>query len=80
MLRPSVLLVTLLVNAPIIWDALGRQTTSTDALLVRLLITLPIVALLLGGVRAALNPARAAPAARRQRADAATTELDAKRR
>ena len=56
MLRPSVLVVTLLLNAPSLWSALGAQTTSTEGAVVRLLVTLPIVAVLLGFLRTALRP------------------------
>ena len=57
MLRLSVVVVSLLVNAPTLWAAFGRQTASVDTALVRLLITIPIVVVLLGGVRLAMKPA-----------------------
>jgi hypothetical protein len=56
MLRPSVLLVTLLVNAPSLWAAFGRQTAGADAALLRLVISLPIVAVLVACVRTASRP------------------------
>jgi hypothetical protein len=61
MLRGSVLALTLLLNLPTLWAALGTQTVSLDSALVRLLVTLPIVAVLLGGVRLAMA-ARPQPA------------------
>lgn len=55
MLRGSVLGLALLVNLPVLWAALGTQTVPVDAALIRLLITLPVVAVLLGGVRLAMS-------------------------
>lgn len=53
MLRGSVLLAAILVNFPVLWAALADQTVSVDTALIRLLITLPIVAVLLGALRMA---------------------------
>ena len=53
MLRGSVLLLALIVNAPSLWAALYTQTTSVDAAMVHFLLTVPIVAVLLGLVRLA---------------------------
>ena len=55
MFRASVLLVSLLVSAPTVWAALGTQTISVEAAVIRFLITVPIVAVLLGLVRAAMK-------------------------
>lgn len=54
--RGSVLVVALLVNAPTIWDAFGRQTVSVTTALVHYLVAVPIVAVLLGLVRYAARP------------------------
>ena len=53
MLRGSVLLAAILVNFPVLWAALADQTVSVDTAVTRLLITLPIVAVLLGALRLA---------------------------
>jgi hypothetical protein len=61
MFRASVLVVALLCTAPTIWAALGKQTVPVDAALLHFLIAVPIVAVLLGLVRMALErkpPAR----------------------
>ena len=71
MLRFSVLLVTLAVNVPVLYQALWTQTIPVDNLLIRLLITLPIVALLLGGARTAFEQRPDARARRGERANSA---------
>lgn len=53
MLRWSVLAVAVVLNLPVAYATLVEQTTSVDTLLVRLLITVPIVAVLLAAVRIA---------------------------
>lgn len=58
MFRGSVLVLALLVNAPVIWAALGSQTIGVESALIRFLITIPIVAVLLGLVRAAAGRRR----------------------
>ena len=60
MLRWSVLALSLLVDAPVVWSSFVSQTTTVEAALVRLLITIPIVAALLGFVRLAGQSDRAA--------------------
>jgi hypothetical protein len=56
MFRVSVLVAALLVNAPTIWAALGSQTATLQSAVVRVLISIPILAVLLGAVRAAMSP------------------------
>jgi hypothetical protein len=53
MLRWSVLALSVLVNLPVLWDALAAQTVPVETVLVRLVVTVPIVALLLAFVRSA---------------------------
>lgn len=53
MLRWSVLALALLVSAPTLWEGFVTQTIPVDDVLVRFLITVPIVALLLAFVRSA---------------------------
>ncbi len=53
MLRWSVLAIALVINMPVVWDALVEQTLPVDTLITRLLITVPIVAVLLGALRLA---------------------------
>lgn len=53
MLRWSVLGMTLAVDAPTLWSSFMTQTTTVESALVRVLITIPIVAVLLGFVRLA---------------------------
>jgi hypothetical protein len=65
MFRGSVLALALLLSAPTLWAALGPQTISVESALVRFLITVPIVAALLGLMRSAMHRDRRA--ARRRR-------------
>jgi hypothetical protein len=52
-LRWSVLLFALLVNAPELWRALVRQTIGVDAAVIHFLLAIPVGAVLLGLLRAA---------------------------
>jgi hypothetical protein len=58
MLRGSVLLCALLFNAPLIWQALAEQSVSLQTATIHFLITVPVVAVLLGALRAAAAPPR----------------------
>ena len=72
MFRASVLVVALLCTAPTIWAALAKQTVPVDAALLHFLIAVPIVAVLLGLVRAAFErkpPAATPPAKQVDRQD-----------
>jgi hypothetical protein len=53
MIRWSGLGLALLLNARVLWDALGAQTVPVDTAVTHILITVPIVAVLLGGLRMA---------------------------
>ena len=53
MFRTPVLLLALLFNAPIIWQALGAQTLPVEEATIRFIITVPVVAILLGMIRIA---------------------------
>lgn len=56
MLRWSVLGMSLLVDGPALWSSFITQTTTIESALVRVLITIPIMAALLGCVRLATAP------------------------
>jgi hypothetical protein len=58
MFRGSVLLCALLFTAPSLWQALGEQTISLEVALVRLLIAIPVAAILLGLLRLAATNRR----------------------
>ncbi len=58
MFRGSVLLCALLFNAPVIWQALEEQTVSLESATIHFLITVPVMAVLLGLVRMAAQPPR----------------------
>jgi hypothetical protein len=62
MIRGSVLVIALLVNAPNIWKALAEQTISVESAAVHYLITVPIVAVLLALVRLAARKPAPGPA------------------
>lgn len=64
MLRWSVLAVTALVNAPVVWSAFVAQTVPIEAVLIRLLVTLPIIAVLVAFVRATAGRNEAASTSR----------------
>lgn len=56
------MLLALLFNAPLIWQALADQTVSAESAAVHFLITVPVVAVLLALLRAATSrPSRARP-------------------
>lgn len=55
MLRWSVLLFALLASAPELWRALVEQTAGVDVAVIHFLVALPVGAVLLGLVRAALT-------------------------
>lgn len=55
MFRGSVLLCALLFAAPSLWAALVDQSISVDSAVIRFLIAIPVAALLLGLVRAAMR-------------------------
>jgi hypothetical protein len=55
MVRGSVLMLALLFNAPLIWQALADQTVSAESAAVHFLITVPVVAVLLALLRAATS-------------------------
>ena len=57
MLRWSVLMVSLIVNLPALWAALVEQQIPTEQACFRLLVTVPIVAILLMSVRSAFDAA-----------------------
>jgi len=61
MFRGSVLVCALLFSAPTLWQALVDQSISVDAALVRFLIAIPVAAVLLGLVRAAMRKQPARP-------------------
>ncbi len=67
MFRGSVLLCALLFNAPIIWRALEEQTVSLESATIHFLITVPVMAVLLGLVRLAAQPARKGESSERAR-------------
>lgn len=53
MLRWSVLALALVVNLPVMYESLVEQTVPVDSMITRLLVTIPIVAALLAGLRLA---------------------------
>jgi len=53
MFRASVLALALLFNAQTLWRACVEQTVPLETALVRLLIAIPVAAVLVGGVRIA---------------------------
>ncbi|GAB2468515.1 hypothetical protein GCM10027265_17050 [Jatrophihabitans fulvus] len=55
MLRWSVLGLALIVSLPTFYQGLVAQTISVDTMLIRFLVTLPIVGILLGFVRSAMR-------------------------
>lgn len=57
MIRGTVLLLALLVNAPTVWAALWTQTVSVDSAMIHYLLTVPIVGLLVGLFRLATTSA-----------------------
>jgi hypothetical protein len=61
MLRGSVLLAALLINARVIWQALADQSVSLESATIHFLITVPIVAVLFGLVRMASSRPRRRP-------------------
>ena len=67
MFRVSVLLAALLVNAPTIWATLGTQSVPVQTMMIRFLISVPIMAVLLAGVRVAMNPSSRPAKARAER-------------
>jgi K+-sensing histidine kinase KdpD len=66
MLRGSVLACALLFSTPILWQALVDQTVSADAAVIRFLIAIPVAAVLLGFVRAAMKRTDGTPGSRRR--------------
>jgi hypothetical protein len=69
MFRGSVLLCALLFNAPVIWQALEEQTVSLESATIHFLITVPVMAILLGLLRRATQPQRKQRARRRRKAE-----------
>jgi hypothetical protein len=55
MFRGSVLLCALLFSLPTLWQALGEQTISVETAVIRFLIAVPVSAVLLWLVRAAME-------------------------
>jgi hypothetical protein len=66
-LRGSVLLCAVFLSAPSLWQALADQTLGVDAALIRFLLAVPVSAVLLWLVRAAMHK-RPTPAAPRGKA------------
>lgn len=61
MLRGSVLLFALLLNAHVVWQALADQSVSLESATIHFLITVPIVAVLFALVRVASSRPRRRP-------------------
>jgi hypothetical protein len=55
MFRWSTLVLALLLSAPVLWKALMEQTVPVDTAVLRFLLALPVAALLLAVVRAAVS-------------------------
>ncbi len=63
-MRPSVLVLALLVSAPSVWAALGTQQISVETALVHFLVAVPVMAVLSGLVRLAMQARQERPASR----------------
>jgi hypothetical protein len=55
MFRWSTLVLALLLSAPVLWKALMEQTVPVDTAVLRFLLALPVAAVLLAVVRAAVS-------------------------